>query len=179
MPELVLPNVKYQDSYLSALAEYQAEDLPNYRGLDAKALAADFASYVNQLHRESTGEGLPEGYVPHTVFWLVDGDTYLGRVDIRHILNDFLHREAGHIGYDVRPTERRKGYGNLALQLGKEKAKELGLKEVLITCDITNVGSNKIIRANGGKLENTISLGEGKPDKNRYWIDVNANGPTQ
>jgi len=172
MPHLALPELKYKASYLAALAEYQAEDLPNYRGIDPIALESNFEAYIDQLHSESLGENLPDGFVPHTVFWLVEGDTYLGRVDLRHVLNDFLHREAGHIGYDVRPSERRKGYGNLALKLGKEKAKEIGMNEVLITCDVTNIGSTKIIEANGGKLENVIQVGEGKPDKNRFWIDV-------
>lgn len=172
MPFLSLPDSKYKNSFLEAVKEYKAEDLPNYRELDLEALQNDFSGYLEQLHKEAQGEGLPSGYVPHTIFWLVEGNHYLGRVDIRHILNDFLHREAGHIGYDVRPSERKKGYGKLALKLGVEKAKELGLKEVLITCDVTNVGSNKIIQANGGKLENTIPMGEGKPNKNRYWIQA-------
>src|SRR6185369_17475990 len=107
MPQLVLPDLKYKDSYLEAVKEYQAEDLPNYRGLDPEKLQNDFPGYLEQLQRESRGEGLPADYVPHTVFWLVEGDQYLGRLDIRHILNDFLHQQAGHIGYDVRPTQRR------------------------------------------------------------------------
>lgn len=172
MPELILPQAKYKDSFLDALLEYKAEDLPNYRNLDPEKLRTDFDGFLKQMKQESTGDGLPDGYVPHTVFWLVDGDKYLGRVDIRHILNDFLHKEGGHIGYDVRPSERKKGYGHLALKLGKEKAKELGMNEVLITCDITNIGSNKIIRASGGKLENTVEVGPDKPAKNRYWIDL-------
>jgi len=174
MPELVTPQAQYKNSFLEALVEYKAEDLPNYRSLDPAALAADFESFLEQMKKESTGEDLPDGFVPHTVYWLVEGDTYLGRVDIRHILNDFLHKEGGHIGYDVRPSERKKGYGHLALKLGKEKAKELGMNEVLITCDITNIGSNKIIRASGGKLENTVEVGADKPAKNRYWIDLKA-----
>lgn len=172
MPYLTRPATKFQKSFLEALREYHAEDLPNYRGLSYEALAKDFASFVDQLHREANGEGLPDGFVPHTVFWLVEGDHYLGRVDLRHELNDFLHREAGHIGYDIRPSERRKGYGKLALELGLQKAKEMGLENVLITCDVDNIGSNKIIKSNGGVLENTIELGDGKSPKNRYWFSV-------
>lgn len=172
MPYLTQPDIKFQKSFVEAVHEYQAEDLPNYRGLNVEELSKDFAGFVDKLRREASGEGLPEGYVPHTVFWLVEGDNYLGRVDLRHELNDFLHREAGHIGYDVRPSERRKGYGKLALELGLQKAKEMGIQNVLITCDVDNVGSNKIIKANGGILENTIEVGEGKSPKNRYWFTV-------
>jgi predicted acetyltransferase len=172
MPELVFPDAKFKESYLTALKEYHAEDLPVYRSLDENVVAQDFAAFVQKLRDEATGQNLPAGYMPHTVFWLVEADKYLGRVDIRHELNDFLHKVGGHIGYDVRPSERRKGYGNQALELGLQKAKELGIKNILITCDVDNVGSNKIIQANGGVLENTEPMGDGKPDKNRYWIAV-------
>jgi predicted acetyltransferase len=178
--ELIPPDLAYQESFLAAVQEYQAEDLPNYRQLDIEQLRSDFSSYVEQIKNEAKGINLPEGHVPHTLLWLVDGDEYIGRVDIRHELNDFLQREGGHIGYDVRPSKRRQGYGKVALELGLQKAAELGLNEVLVTCDVTNVGSNKIIQGNGGRLENTVPVMDStQPDKNRYWISLpTATAPT-
>ncbi len=172
MPHLVLPDPKYKQSFIAAVVEYQAEQLPNYVKLDLATLNEDFSAYTNKLKSESNGEGLPEGYVPHTVFWLVEGDEYLGRVDIRHALTSQLEKLGGHIGYDIRPSKRRQGLGKLALKLGLEKAKTLGLKQVLITCDVDNFGSNKIIQANGGMFQSTEESPDGETKKNRYWISV-------
>jgi len=170
MPQLVLPSAKYQASFLQAVTEYQAEQLAHYKPLKVEELAADFSRYVDRIKRESRGDGLPEDQVPHTEYWLVEGNEFIGRVNLRHHLNSQLQQVGGHISYDVRPSQRRKGYGKLALELGLAKAKELGIEEVLITCDVNNIGSGKIIQANGGILQDIKPMGTGKPDKAKYKI---------
>lgn len=170
-PQLQLPSAKYKDSFLAAIKEYQAEDLPNYRNLPLEEMKADFEGYVEKIRSEANGKNLPAGYVPHTVFWLVDGDKYLGRLDIRHELTQYLETAGGHIGYDIRSSERRKGYGKLILELGLEKARQLGLKEIVITCDLDNVGSRKIIEANGGQyIDQTVD--DAGVGKKRFKIKI-------
>lgn len=73
----------------------------------------------------------------------------IGMIDCRHYLNDFL-KDFGHIGYSVRPTERRKGYATEILRLVLEYAKEIGLREVNLSCIVDNIGSRKAIIKNGG-----------------------------
>ncbi len=175
MPELVLPDLKYKESYLQALKEYQEDKenelrLKTYKGIDLEEIRNNFETHISHIKNEALGIGLPTGYVSHTVYWLVEGSEYLGRVDIRHKLNEALEKEGGHIGYDVRPSQRKKGYGTLALKLAVQKAHELGIKDILITCDVDNVGSNKIIQTNGGIFANAEYIVESKPSKNRYWI---------
>ena len=81
-----------------------------------------------------------------------------------------LEKEGGHIGYDIRPSERRKGYGTVLLALTLKKAQELGLHEVLVTCDSDNVDSVRIIEKNGGELiGRAVSEHTGK-EVNRYRI---------
>lgn len=174
MPQLVTPSTRYKSSFLEAVGEYQAEKLPHYLPLKISELEANFDLYINKIIQEARGDGLSEDQVPHTEYWLVDGDTYLGRVNLRHHLNDRLQQVGGHIGYDIRPSQRRKGYGTMALQLGLAKAKELGLTDVLITCDVNNTGSAKVIQANGGVLEQVQPMGADKPDKAKYKIDISA-----
>ena len=173
MPQLVLPEIKYKNSFLEAMNEYHTDALSirlgMYTDLDLEKIKNNFEQYVLGLHNESLGINLPVGYVPHTTYWLVEGNEFFGRADIRHELNDFLKTNGGHIGYDIRPSQRNKGYGSLLLQLAVEKAHQLGIKEVLVTCNIDNIGSNKIIQKNGGVLESTYKLLEGTA-KNRYWI---------
>jgi predicted acetyltransferase len=87
-----------------------------------------------------------------------------------------LEKKGGHIGYYIRPSQRGKGYGNLILHLSLEKARELGLKRVLVTCDDNNDASLKTIENNGGKLVDKIK-GEGSVVlTRRYWIDLDKGG---
>jgi len=117
--------------------------------------------------------GLPDGWVPGTTYWLIrDGKTIVAQSNLRHRLTPSLERVGGHIGYATRPSERRKGYGTLLCALTLQKARELGLKRVLITCDADNLASARIIEKNGGRLENQeLSQATGKL-KNRYWIEL-------
>lgn len=173
--QLVLPSIDYKESFLEALWEYQqekTEDRLDILSLHPEELKNDFQRYVARLRAESEGEHLPEGYVQHTTYWLVDGNVLIGRVNIRHSLTPFLLRIGGHIGYDIRPSKRKQGYGTKILQLALPKAKELGITKVLVTCDETNIGSKKIIEANGGVLENIEPQENGLPNKLRYWISL-------
>ena len=108
--------------------------------------------------------------VPASRFWLIGAENrYLGDVDVRHHLNEALGRFGGHIGYKIRPSERRKGYGKLICRLGIEEARKLGIGDILITCDDDNIGSCKIIEANGGQLQDKIDNDRAVLTR-RYWI---------
>jgi len=173
--QLVVPSSKYKESFLEALIEYQKEkptDRLDIFSLNKKELQGDFQSYIKRIENYSHGENLPLGYVPDTTYWLVDGNEFIGRISIRHTLTKSLLREGGHIGYDIRPSKRKLGYGKKILELALPKAKMLGITKALITCDETNIGSRKIIEANGGVFENSTEMGEGKPRKLRYWISI-------
>jgi len=81
-------------------------------------------------------------------------DNYIvGMVDIRHYLDEFLTQVGGNIGYDVRKSERNKGYAKQMLKLALEKCKELKMKKVLITCDKDNIASEKVILSANAKFE--------------------------
>lgn len=174
--ELVFPSAKYKTSYIEAVKEFQADhDFPQMieRAGDTFATleSESFETYVEKTLSQSKGENLPEGYVPQTTYWLVDEAEYIGTVRIRHRLDEFLEKFGGHIGYDIRPSKRGKGYDSKILELALPKAEELGISRILLTCDATNVASRKIIEKNGGILENQVPNPETKVDKLRLWID--------
>ena len=175
--ELVCPSAEYKDSYIAAVQEFQADADTTDRSqamkqLSVDELAADFEGYVVKLNGYARGENLPAGWVPHSEFWLVDGTDYIGRTSVRHRLNDRLLKYHGHIGYDIRPSQRRKGYGTRILALALEKAKELGIERVLVTCNADNIGSRRVIEKNGGVFESEVVEPESGLAKLRFWIEA-------
>lgn len=80
----------------------------------------------------------------------------VGEVGIRTTFNDFWINQGSQIYYKIRKSERSKGYGNIILELGLQKARELGFKTVRINCDNINISSKKIILKNGG-VEDIVS----------------------
>ncbi|WJH37217.1 GNAT family N-acetyltransferase [Paenibacillus sp. CC-CFT747] len=110
------------------------------------------------------------GFVEHSTYWLVRGSRIVGVVNLRHRLNEKLLRIGGHIGYGIRPGERRKGYATAILAMALQKAGERGIQRVLVTCDKDNTGSARTIQKNGGVLES--EAWEGETCVQRYWIEV-------
>ena len=172
MAHLVAPHVMYEASYREAMAEFLAEGRPDE--LRALPQHATFASYVDELHEQAEGGALPAGWVAGSTYWLVDVTTFIGKVEVRHRLTPMLALIGGHVGYSVRPSMRRRGYGTLALSLVLPRCLQLGLDRVLVTCDESNEASRRIIEANGGELSDVIQLEDRVVRTMRYWIDVRA-----
>lgn len=96
----------------------------------------------------------------------------VGMINIRWNLNEAMLQFGGHIGYGIRPTERRKGYNKINLYLGMVEAEKIGLDKVMLSCDVSNIGSDKTLKALGGNLERTeIDLSDGIL-MNVYWFNV-------
>ena len=124
-----------------------------------------FASYVWRLRADALEESpRPEGHVPATTLWWIDDDEYLGRLAIRHRLTARLREVGGHIGYDIRPSARRRGHATALLAAALPMAHDLRIGLALITCDEDNIASRKVIEANGGVFEDT------RDGKRRYWV---------
>ena len=97
----------------------------------------------------------------------------VGTINIRWNLNEEMLKFGGHIGYGIRPTERRKGYNKINLYLGMIEAKKLGLEKAMLGCDVENIASNKSIEALGGELERTEVDPYDSILTNVYWLNVN------
>ncbi len=111
----------------------------------------NYRDYLQKVKDYKKGENLPNNLVPCSVYFLFDNkrDKILGCIVIRHELNDALRFSGGNIGYSVPPSERGKGYAKEMLRLALLKCKELGLKQVLLTCDKENTSSSRTMKANG------------------------------
>jgi predicted acetyltransferase len=169
MLRLVEPSPRYEAAILDAVAEMQAI---GEWDISPNAFAERFDDILREIAAAKDPATAPPGVVPYEDFWLMDDDTWIGQLTLRlHLNEQFLH-SGGHIGYVVRPSKRRCGYGRALLRLGLDQARERGLGRVLLTCNETNIGSRKIIEANGGQLENAVVV-TGQADKKlRYWIGL-------
>lgn len=174
MPDLVHPDIRWRDSYVEALRE--GLHLEAAKEKDIRLAETDFRKYLEERFDLSRPVTLPDGTQVRRVaqmdYWLVEGDRFLGMSSLRPELNDHLMKRGGNIGYAVRASERRKGYGDLILRLTLPKALALGLDKVLITCHDENLGSQRIIEKNGGTLRDKVKIfGIATPER-RYWIDL-------
>ena len=165
---LIQPDADLKTELLEMAKEYLEAEDTRYQ-----AAIEDFDAYIERLQNAARGMGLAPDRLPETIFWLANSDRRIfGQSRFRHYLNRELEVEGGHVGYDIRPSERNKGFGTLILELTLAKAKNSGLSRVLLTCDADNVASAKVIEKNGGKLqEQAVSQRSGKLIS-RYWIEL-------
>ena len=96
----------------------------------------------------------------------------VGTVNVRWDLNEAMLRFGGHIGYGIRPSERRKGYNKINLFLALKEAKQIGLDRVMIDCSVSNIASDKTIQDLGGILERCETDPVDGELTNVYWINV-------
>ena len=113
----------------------------------------DYEGWLQKLEIDRTMEP-NEQKVPADTYFLVreNDNRIVGMINIRHCLNENLKQVGGHIGYSIRPSERRKGYNKVNLYLGLIRCQELGIKEVLMDCDYDNLASARTMLALGGRL---------------------------
>lgn len=174
---LVTPALDWLPAFLELAREFHAHGEPRY----ADALR-DPEAYLRRRAQYAAGVALPPDRVQETTFWLVAGEgeltgpapQILAVSGLRHRLTPPLTEVGGHIGYAVRPSARRQGIGTALLGLTLAEARKLGLARVLITCDVTNTGSARIIQRNGGVLEDERSVPSHPEPVARYWIDLGS-----
>lgn len=130
----------------------------------------DFEAFLAKLDGCARGEGIPEGFVPHTTYWLVADGSVVGASNLRHSLTDRLRRVGGHIGYGVRPSARGRGYATELLRRTVHAARAMGLSDLLVTCNRDNTASARVIVKNGGVLDAEEFLPEAGITIQRYWI---------
>lgn len=137
----------------------------------------DYDGWLEKLEEDrNMVPGSVLGRVPAETFMLIreEDNRLLGIINIRLLLNEELLKRGGHIGYGVRPTERRKGYNAYQLYMALKFCLEKGLDKVLITCSKENIGSAKSIINSGGILEDEYIQDNGEVVQ-RYWIDLESN----
>lgn len=175
---LIDPTPEFLPSVQSVLKSYDDNNLgfQIIRSVQA-LLEADkngFDAYFAKCADESKGLNLRPEHVPQTTYWLMDEAQFVGVVALRHQLNEALKLMGGHIAYEICPPFRRRGYATTGLKLGLQKAAELGLERVLVTCREENVASyktmKKVMAEYGGEEQEPVFAHD--HINKRVWINT-------
>jgi predicted acetyltransferase len=166
---ITAPTIALRDAFLRMVDDYDAHDPKT--GTRYRQARVDFAAYVQGLHDDEQGL---VGIVPHSHRWLVSpAEIVVAVVRVRHHINSaLLAKELGHIGYDVAPSFRQRGYGVAALRAGLSHAAELGLERVLLYADSDNPASWRTIERCGGVLVAEQYSDHFQCLVRRYWITI-------
>lgn len=178
-----MPNIKLRNPDIKFAAEYQAfvsesiEVDGAYPWNNATRALANFAAYVQELNEESAGIGLPEGVPPQQTYFIVlDETTVIGEMRYRPTIVEPYEDMNGHLGCNLRPAYRSKGYGHIAVQLVLDIVRADGLTGVFIPIEGENRPSKGLVLKNGGQLVKTIEADEADGQSTYcYWIDFEIN----
>ncbi len=128
--------------------------------------------HLSELENQKDKSKIAKDRVPATMFYGFVENIIVGRLNIRHELNEHLIQRGGHLGYAVCPKYRKLGYATQMFRLGIQKCDDLGLKDILITCADQNVASWRVIEKFGGTLENRIHDEKENQFVRRYWLKI-------
>jgi predicted acetyltransferase len=169
---LIEPTVALAAAFRAMVEEFRQAGEASYQRYRDQ-IRADFPAYVRWAQSLRAADPARPDRVPESIFWLVrGGHTILGGSRLRYGLTSLTAQIGGHIGYDIRPGARRRGYGTRLLALTLDRARAAGFARVLITCDTANRGSARVIEKNGGVLENRVIDPATGEEVSRYWITL-------
>ena len=170
--KLVKPSIEYAQDIMAYRDEFlQSKD--SMAGCGSLRDQETAESWLHEIVLLENEETCPQGKVSSNTYLAVrtEDKRIVGIIDFRHhIDHPILGLWGGHIGYSVRPGERRKGYAKEMLKLVLQKCRKHGLSRVMVTCDADNIASKKTILVNGGVFDKDVQV-DGEIIK-RYWIEL-------
>lgn len=170
---LVKASPEWRSALLQMAEEYAAQGETRYQ-----MALADCDGYLRLLAADDAGKVAP-GRVRQTTYWGMEDELLVGVIRLRYELTPALRQLGGHIGYDVRPSLRGRGYGTRMLALLLVCAREAGLDEVMITCDVDNIASARVIEKNGGVLQFQGAIDNYDKPVAHYWIQLAGGLPVR
>ncbi len=155
--KLVFPNMTYKEKAIQFINEFYEynSDINGSGGLDGYLEKSTYEEWIKKVLADIDIANIPQPKVPALTYFYVreDDNKIVGMINIRLALNDFLKKEGGHIGYCIRPTERGKHYATNMLNDALKVCDTLGIHEVILSCDKSNIASASVIKNCKGELE--------------------------
>ena len=169
----VIPSEKHENDAIDYINEfYKYNSKINGVG-ELDSYLDDYSGWLKKLEKDRK-QIVNEKRVPAETYFLVreNDNRIVGMINIRYNLNERLLLNGGHIGYSIRPTERRKGYNKINLYLGLKRLDELNVETALLDCVKSNIGSSKTMLALGAKKYNEIYNEDYGEVVEKYKIDI-------
>ena len=178
MPKMEFPKIEHMPSFIDGLKNGYRLDNEEPRSFaeiqlienDPELFFKDFVQRKTTLppsYKNSEGEP-----IQRSEFWCIEENEFIGRLNIRHALNENLLVTAGNLGFEVVPKYQRKGYASFMLNFGLDFfRKNTDADRVLLITDDTNFRTVKLLEKHHGILEDKIQ----RPDNRlarRYWISL-------
>jgi len=172
--KLVFPSLIYKEKAIQFINEFWEynSDINGCGALDKYVKKSTYEEWISRVYADMDIANIPQPRVPALTYFYVreDDDKIVGMVNIRLALNDFLRKEGGHIGYCIRPTERQKHYGTDMLNSALKVCDVLGMNEIIVTCDKSNIASANVIKNCNGELVEEFYSDTFKEDIQKYVI---------
>ena len=170
--KLVTPSIKWEQQYQAMVREFMETEEPYFNNFPLAL--ENFADFITELEDEAAGRNLPPGISPQNTYWTVKNEEIIvGEIRLRPTIPPPYELQSGHIGYNIRPGERHKGYATRQLSLVLDEARKYDLKRVMLPVRKGNEGSERAIRKNGGYVDGQSEDKESGKVTLYYWIDLN------
>lgn len=172
--KLIEPTIEYEKDIWQFRQEIiSSNDMDKFAGCGNLEKCFSSKEWIDTIKLHKTVETCPKDKVPSMIYIAVreTDNRIVGIIDLRyHINTPILSTWGGHMGYYVRPNERKKGYAKEMVRQNLQNCKALNIKKVMITCDANNSASERTILSNGGVFEKNVEV-DGCIIK-RYWITL-------
>lgn len=167
----VVPEEKYKELVLNYMQEHFDNGEEHLHGASMLETKDTYEEWLAGVIAQRKKETVQPNWVVSSTFLVMDEEEtqVIGMIDVRHELNDFLRNYGGHIGYGVRPSQRRQGYATTMLEMALAYCKTLAVSDVMVSCMKHNQGSKQTILKCGGIIEREFENEEGIVQI--YWIN--------
>ncbi len=167
--EIIKPNEKFFIEYFNACKESYENKITEWMPFELHHFDVWKEHVLEVYCNYEKGVAIPEGFPRTYTYWCVEGDIFIGEIQIRPFLNENESQTWGHVAYAVRYSQWNKGYGTKLLKTALDKLHEFAVLDIYISCHKTNTSSIRVIEKNGGSFVNSI-IDEDGIEQNVYII---------